>query len=149
MLQAMWTRNGNQGKQQTTRELKGAFIRKYLAVSEMGSNPSGFLRGLHDCFLHTVFACPIQTDLVAIGIIEIGMPPTPRHHAWQLGDVEALLLEIAAEVIEFPDFQVQTHTVAQNGSFRTRLVQGDRAVAAWCPQARIHWFFLIAEVFDE
>jgi len=86
---------------------------------------------------------------VAIGIIEIGMPPTPGHHAWQLGDVEALLLEIAAEVIEVPDFQVQTHTVAQNGSFRTCLVQGDRAVAAWCPQARIHWFILIAEVFDE
>ena len=59
---------------------------------------------------------------MAIGIVEIGMPPTPRHHAWQLGDVKLFLLEIAAEVVEFTDFELQTYTVAQNGNFRTRLV---------------------------
>src|ERR1700723_1736316 len=57
------------------------------------SRPSGF-RGLHHRFLHAVFACPVQTNLVAIGIIEIGMTPTPGHHAWQLGHVEALSVRI-------------------------------------------------------
>ena len=100
-----------------------AFIGNYLSVSAMpASSPGSLLRGLHHRFLHTVFACPIQADLVAIGIVEIGMPPTPGHHAWQLGDVKPLLLEIAAEVVEFTDFEIQTHTLAQNGNFRTRLV---------------------------
>ena len=68
-----------------------------------GSSPGSLLRGLHHRFLHTVFACPIQADLVAIGIVEIGMPPTPGHHAWQLSDVKPFLLEIAAEVFEFTE----------------------------------------------
>src|ERR1700675_1053728 len=113
------------------------------------SNPGGSLRSLHHCFLHSVFASPIQTDLVAIGIIQIGMAPTPGHHAWQLGHVEALFLEIAAKVIERADFEIQTYTFTQNGIFRTRLMQSDRAVAAGCAQARIHWLFVIHEVFDE
>ena len=62
------------------------------------SSPGGLLRGLHHRFLHAVFACPIQADLVAIGVVEISMPPTPGHHAWQLGDVKPFLLEIAAEL---------------------------------------------------
>jgi hypothetical protein len=88
----------------------------------LGSCSGGFLRGLHHRFLHTVFACPIQTDLVAIGIIEVGMSPTPGHHAWQLGDVEAFLLKLAAEVVELSDFEVQTHAVAQT----------EASAAAWC-----------------
>src|SRR5580692_7529251 len=112
------------------------------------SRPSGF-RGLHHRFLHAVFACPVQTNLVAIGIIEIGMTPTPGHHAWQLGHVEALSLEIAAEVIQPSDFEIQTYTVAQNGIFRTHLMQRDRAIAARCAEACIHWLFVIVEVFDE
>jgi len=80
-------------------------IGRYPPVSEIpASSPGGLLRGLHHRFLRTVFACPIQADLVAIRIVEIGMPPTPGHHAWQLGDVEPFLLEIAAEVVEFTDF---------------------------------------------
>ena len=79
---------------------------KVPPVSEIpASSPGGLLRGLHHSFLHAVFACPIQADLVAIGIVEIGMPPTPGHHAWQLGDVEPFLLKIAAEVVEFTDFE--------------------------------------------
>src|ERR1700751_3673992 len=98
-------------------------IRRYPSVSEMPAlSPGSLLRGLHHRFLHTVFSCPIQADLVAIGIVEIGMPPTPRHHAWQLGDVEPFSLEIAAEGVEFTNFEIQTHTVAQNGNFWTRLV---------------------------
>ena len=58
---------------------------------------SGFARGLHHRFLHTVFAGPIQADLVSIGIVEISMAPAPRHHARQLGDVKTLLLELTAE----------------------------------------------------
>ena len=70
--------------------------REGRSVSEMPAlSPGSLLRGLHHRFLHTVFSCPIQADLVAIGIVEIGMPPTPGHHAWQLGDVEPLLLKIA------------------------------------------------------
>ncbi len=112
------------------------------------SRPSGF-RGLHHRFLHAVFSCPVQTDLVAIGIIEIGMAPTPGHHPWQLGHVEALLLQIVAEVIQPSDFEIQTYTVAQNGIFWTHLMQSDRAIAARRAQARIHWLFLILEIFDE
>ena len=83
----------------------GVLIGRYPSVSEMPAlSPGSLLRGLHHRFLHTVFSCPIQADLVAIGIVEIGMPPTPGHHAWQLGDVEPFLLEIAAEVVEFTDF---------------------------------------------
>ena len=52
-------------------------------VSEMrASSPGSLLRGLHHRFLHTVLACPIQANLVAVWVIEIGMPPTPGHHAW-------------------------------------------------------------------
>ena len=80
------------------------------------------LRGLHDRFLHTVLACPIQANLVAIGIVEIGMPPPPGHHAWPLGDVEPFSLEIVAEVVECTDFEIQAHAVAQNGNFWTGLV---------------------------
>jgi hypothetical protein len=36
--------------------------------------------------------------------------------------VKPFLLEIAAEVVEFTDFEIQTHTFAQNGDFRTRLM---------------------------
>jgi hypothetical protein len=50
------------------------------------------------------------------------MPPIPGHHSWYLGDEKSFLLEIAAEVVEFTDFEIQMHTVTQNGSFRTRLV---------------------------
>jgi hypothetical protein len=75
-------------------------------------NPRGFLRGLHHGFLHAVFTGPIQTDFVAIGIIQIGMAPAPGHHAWQFGHVEALFLEIAAEVIERSHFEIQTYTFA-------------------------------------
>lgn len=112
------------------------------------SRPSGF-RGLHHRFLHAVFSCPVQTDLVAIGIIEIGMAPTPGHHPWQLGHVEALFLEIAAEVIERTDFKIQTYTVAQYGIFRTHLMQSNGAVATGCAQPRIHGPFLILEIFYE
>ena len=86
------------------------------------SSPGSLLRGLHHRFLHTVFSRPIQANLVAIGIVEVGMPPTPGHHAWQLGDVKPFSLEIAAKVVELSDFEIQTHSVAQNGNFRTRLV---------------------------
>ena len=97
--------------------------RKVPSVSEMpASSPGSLLRGLHHRFLHPFFACPIQADLVAIGVVEVGMPPTPRRHAWHLGDVKPFLLEIAAEVVEFTDFEIQTHTFAQNGDFRTRLM---------------------------
>jgi hypothetical protein len=93
-----------------------AVVGKYLSVSQMlGLCSGGFLRGLHHRFLHSVFACPIQTDQVAIGIIEVGMSPTPGHHAWQLGDVEAFLLELAAEVVKFSDFEILTHTLAVPG----------------------------------
>ena len=93
-------------------ERSGANFSSRFPAPLPDSRPSGF-RGLHHRFLHSVFACPVQTDLVTIGIIEIRMAPTPGHHAWQLGHVEALLLEIAAEVIEPSDFEIQTHTVAQ------------------------------------
>jgi hypothetical protein len=63
--------------------------------------------------------------------------------------VKALLLEVAAEVIEPSDFKIQTYTVAQNGIFRTHLMQSDRAIAAGCAQACIHRLFLVLEVFDE
>src|ERR1700689_3018287 len=129
-------------------EKSGAHFSSRFSAPVPDSGPSGF-RGLHHRFLHAVFACPVQTDLVTIGIIEIGMAPTPGHHAWQLGHVETLLLEIAAEVIEPSDFEIQTYTVAQNGIFRTRLMQRDRAIAARCAEACIHRLFLIVEVFDE
>jgi hypothetical protein len=81
-----------------------AVVGKYLSVSQMlGLCSGGFLRGLHHRSLRTVFACPIQSDLVAIGIIEVGMSPAPGHHARQLGDVEAFLLELAAQVVEFSE----------------------------------------------
>jgi hypothetical protein len=55
-------------------------IGSYPSVSEMPAlSPSSLLRSLHDCFLHTVFAYPIQANLVVTGIVEIGMPPTPGH----------------------------------------------------------------------
>jgi len=86
---------------------------------------------------------------MAVWIVEISMSPPPRHHAWQLGQVEALSLEIAAEVIERSDFEIQTYAVAQYGIFRTHLVQSYGAVATGCTQPCIHWLFLILEVFYE
>src|ERR1700724_892414 len=113
------------------------------------SSPSGLSRGLHHGFLHAVFACPIQADLVAIGIIEISMQPAPRHHTGQLGDVEACFLELPAEVVEIPDFEVQAHTFARNGNRRTSLMQRDGSIATRRAQTRIHLRTFIAEVFNE
>ena len=86
---------------------------------------------------------------MAIGIIEISVPPTPRHHAWQFGDVEVLLLELSAEVVEFSDFEVQAHAIARNGLSRTRLMQSDRSIPSRRAEARIHRLILVAKVFDE
>src|SRR5271165_4714207 len=86
-----------------------------LPVGSATNSCAGNLLGsLHHRLLHAVLACPIQADLVAIGIVEIRMPPAPRHHARQLRDVEALLLELAAEAIEFVDFEVQPHSITRD-----------------------------------
>src|SRR5882762_4286776 len=114
-----------------------------------GSSPSGLSRRLHHGFLHAVFACPIQADLVAIGIIEISVPPAPRHHTWQLSDVEASFLQLPAKVVEIADFEVQAHTFARNGNRRTSLMQRDGCIATRRAQAPIHLRTFIAEVFNE
>jgi hypothetical protein len=118
-------------------------------ASEMLSSPGCFLRGLNHRFLHAIFSRPIQANLVAIGIIEISMSPAPGHHAWQFGDIEVFFLELAAELVEFSDFEVQAHTIARNGIPRTHLMQSDRPIPTRRAQARIHRPIFVAEVFDE
>ena len=115
----------------------------------MLSSSGGCLRDLSHRFLHAIFACPIQADLVAIGIIKISVSPAPGHHARQFRDVEFLLLKPAAELVQFSDFEVQTHTIARNGILRTHLMQSNRSVTTRRAQSCIHRLILVAEVFNE
>lgn len=66
----------------------------------------GFSCGLPHGPFHTVLACPIQADFVTFGIIEISVPPAPGHHAGELSDVKAFLLELTTEIVEIADFEV-------------------------------------------
>jgi hypothetical protein len=59
---------------------------------------------------------------VAVGTIDISVPPAPEHHAGQLGYVEALLLEIATEIVEIVNLELEADTITRNGSARTRLM---------------------------
>ena len=86
---------------------------------------------------------------MSIRVIQVSVPPAPRHHAGHFRDVEALLLKLSAEIVEIGDFKVQAHAITRNGSIRTRLMQSDRPIAAGSAQARIHCRALMAEVFDE
>ena len=69
----------------------------------------------HHGFLHAVFSRPIQADFVPIRIIQVGVPPTPGHHARQFRNEKAFLLEFLAEVVEIADFEVQAHAIARKG----------------------------------
>src|ERR1700693_4416351 len=87
---------------------------------EYGRRPSSPLRGrrllnflchAHDGLLHAVLTGPVDADLMAIGIVQIGVTPTPWHHARHLCYVEALGLQFAAKLINFANLEVQPHTV--------------------------------------
>src|SRR5271154_5072466 len=86
---------------------------------------------------------------MAIGIIQISVPPAPGHHAGKLGYVEALLLKLATEVVEIVNLEVETDTITRNGGARTSLMQGDSSIAARCTHARVHRHSFIAELFDQ
>src|SRR5579862_4094165 len=108
----------------------------------------GLLHGLHHGLLHAIFTRPIQADLVPIRVVEIGVPPAPRHHARQLGDIEAFFLELAAELVQITDLEVKAYAVAGYRDVRPRLMQGDGAIATRGAQTRIHRLALMAKVFD-
>ena len=88
-----------------------------------------FLCHAHDAPLHVVLTGPVDADLVAIGIVQIGVTLTPWHHARHLCYVEALGLQFAAELINLANLEVQPHTVTGKRRPRPRQVQRDRAVA--------------------
>jgi hypothetical protein len=124
--------------------------RKVPSVSEMpASSPGSLLCGLHHRFLHPFFACPIQADLVAIGVVEVGMPPTPRRHAWHLGDVKPLFAGDCGRSCRVHRLR---NTDAHLRSKR-RLPDPPDVMRSYhrsrCAQARIYRLILIAEVFDE
>src|ERR1035438_6541699 len=79
-----------------------------FALRTLSSSPGSPFCGLHHGLLHAVFTGPIQADFVAIGVIEIGVPPAPRHQARQLRDVKALLLKLPAKAVEIADLEVQS-----------------------------------------
>src|SRR5579872_2880792 len=79
-----------------------------------------FLRCAHDGFLHTILAGPVDADLMAVGIVEIGMTPTPWHHARHLSNVESLGLQFAAELVNFADLEVQPYAVTGKRRSRPR-----------------------------
>src|SRR5271155_3224543 len=86
---------------------------------------------------------------MTVGIIQISVPPAPGHHAGQLGNVEALLLELATEIVEIVNLEVEADSITRNGSARTRLMQGDGSIATGCAHARVYRRAFIAEVFDQ
>ena len=57
-------------------------------------------RRLHDGLLHAVLASPIEADFVTIGIVQVRVPPAPRHHARHLRNVELFCLQLTAEFVE-------------------------------------------------
>jgi hypothetical protein len=120
-----------------------------LSIFAPSLSRRGFSCGFHHCLFHAVFACPIQAHFMAVGIVQIRVPPAPGHHAGQLGYVEALLLELATEIVEIVNLEVEVDTITRNGSTRTRLMQGDGSIAARCAHARVYRRALIAEVFDQ
>src|SRR5262249_545773 len=79
-------------------------------------------RRLHHRLPHAVFARPVQTDLVPVRVVQIGVPPAPRHHPRQLGDVKVLLLQLAAKFIQLSNLEVQPHSVACHRRARSGLM---------------------------
>src|SRR5271156_3784523 len=120
-----------------------------LAIFAPSLSRRGFSCCFHHCLFHAVFARTIQAHFVTVGIIQISVPPAPRHHAGQLGHVEALLLKLATEVVEIVNLEVEADTITRNGSARTGLMQGDGSIAARCTHARVHRHSFIAELFDQ
>ena len=58
------------------------------------------------------------------------MTSIPVHHAGDFCNVEAGLLELAAEIVEIKDFEIQAHAFAQNGIVWAGLTQHENAIAA-------------------
>jgi len=67
---------------------------------------------------------------VAIGVIEVGVPPAPFHHARHLGNVETPLNELAAEAIKVSNLEIETHTFAYEGRACAGLMERDGPIAS-------------------
>ena len=91
-----------------------------------------------------VLAGPIQADFVTIGVVQVCVPPAPRHHARHLRNVKVLRLQLAAKVVEFPNLKVQTYALAGERGSRSCHVQSDGAVAARGAQPCIDRFTVSA-----
>ena len=95
------------------------------------------LAALHHALLHSLFTGPIQADLVAFGIVQVGMTPSPRHHLRLLSENESRACVTLAEVVQLAHLEVKPHAIARDRRSRSGLMQGDGAVSAWRSQARI------------
>src|SRR6516162_5808614 len=96
-----------------------------------GASPlSHSFGGLHHALRPALLAGPVEADFVTVGVVEVGVPPTPFHHAWHLGDVEALTDEAATEIVEVSDLKVEPHSVAHERSARAGLMERNGPIAS-------------------
>jgi len=86
---------------------------------------------------------------VAVGIIQINVAPAPGHHLRHFREIEAGLLQLAAEIVQLGDFEIEADAFAGDGIVGTGLVEGDGAVIAGGAEAGVDGFAFVAEIFDE
>lgn len=86
---------------------------------------------------------------MAVGIVQIDVAPAPGHHLRHFGEIEAGLLQLAAEIIELGDFEIEADAFAGDGIVRAGLMESDCAVVAGGAEAGVDGFAFVAEIFDE
>jgi hypothetical protein len=118
-------------------------------LARAGLGAGGVLEGFGHGFLEAIFAGPVEADFVAVGIVDVSVAPTPGHRGRRLGEIEILLLEPAAEIVEIGDFEIEADAIAGNGIAGTRLMQSDGAFAAGSALAGIDGAALETKIFDE
>src|SRR5215469_735025 len=100
--------------------------RRTTAASPLSHSLGGFDHAL----LPALLAGPVEADFVTVGVVEVGVPPTPFHHAWHLGDVEALSDEAATEIVESSNLKVEPHSLAHERRARAGLMERNGPIAS-------------------
>ncbi len=96
----------------------------------------------HHRFLESLAARPVEAHFVPVGVIEIGMSPTPGHKLRRLSERHAGGLEGFAKSVEISGFEIEANSGRIEGFARLSAMQGDGSAGS--AQARV----TAAEFFD-
>src|SRR6266852_3692003 len=91
----------------------------------------------------------VQTDLVTVGVIEIGVFPSPGHLLGLLRELHASGFQTLAETLQVLHLEVQTHAAgSQFVAWRDR-VQSNRRIAARRLEASVDAPAFMLKVFEQ